>query len=105
MANYIKAIMTIETTDPEEIERLLDHHIDYLIDMDENPDIQSIAGVISYDIESKHDKDKLRMLSSVVSDILETDPSDKDLNYDDDYIELYSRLRSLKESLEKTGLM
>lgn len=103
MANYIRAIMTIETTDPEEIERLLNHHIDYLIDMDDNQDIESISDVITYDIESKSNKDKLKILAAIISDVLETKPADDELN-DKSTKDLYANIHNLKESLENVNL-
>lgn len=103
MANYIRAIMTIETTDPEEIERLLNYHIDYLIDMDDNQDIESISDVITYDIESKSNKDKLKILAAIISDVLETKPADDELN-DKSTKDLYANIHNLKESLENVNL-
>ena len=42
----VKVQMYIETNDVAQLKRLLEHHIDYIIDMDTNADIiTSIAGV------------------------------------------------------------
>ena len=105
MAKFIKSIMTIETENEEELQSLLGHHIDYLIDMDANRDIiNSICGVISYDIDDKNDIKKLRILSQVIFDILKTKPSNAELDYDEDAIELYSNIQKLKENLENMGI-
>ena len=101
--SYIRTTMTIETTNKEELQRILDHHIDYLIDMEVNSDIQSVEGVVSYDVDSTYDAPKLKMLASIVSDILYKNPSDDDLDNDDDAIELYNNIQKLAESLENMG--
>lgn len=106
MADLIKTMLSITTEDSEELHRILDHHVDYLIDMDANSDIvTSIGNVISYNVDDKHDKHKLQMLAQIVDDILETEPSDEDLDNDDTAIEMYANIKNLKESLKKYGLL
>lgn len=102
----IRTQMSIESNDPDELRRILDHHIEYLVDMDNNKNIvTSISNVQSYDTEDKNNVSKLSMLSEILSDILITEPSDDDLNNDDDLIDLYAELHNLKTSLENVGLL
>lgn len=102
----IRTQMSIESNDPDELRRILDHHIEYLVDMDNNKSIvTSISNVQSYDTEDKNDVSKLSMLSEILSDILITEPSDDDLNDDDNLIDLYAELHNLKTSLENVGLL
>ena len=107
MANIVKAQMNIETNDVDELRRILDHHIDYIINMDDCSDIiSSIANVQSYDITDKRDATKLSMLASLLEDILgENEPSDEDLDIDDNAIELYDNLYNIKTSLQAMGIM
>lgn len=106
MANQIvKAFMTIETGNPEELQRMLDHHMEYLIDFDEHYDtVKSISNVMSYDAAERHDRTKLQILSAVINDILSDEPSDADLDHDDDAISLYGGIHNLKESLARMGM-
>ena len=98
--------MSIESNNPDELRHILDHHIEYLVDMDANKEIvTSIANVQAYDLDDKNNDSKLSMLSEILSDILITEPSDDDLNNDDDLIDLYAELHNLKTSLENVGLL
>lgn len=101
----LRAQMCFVTTKPEELERILDHHMEYLIDMDDNRDlIQTVHSVKSYDVKSKHDVPKLQMLAALLSDIIgETEPTDEELDDDDDAIALYDELHNLKEALKNCG--
>lgn len=102
----IRTQMSIESNDPDELRRILDHHIEYLVDMDANKEIvTSIANVQAYDIDGKNNDSKLSMLSTILSDILITEPSDDDLNDDDNLIDLYAELHNLKITLENVGLL
>lgn len=102
----IRTQMSIESNDPDELRRILDHHIEYLVDMDANKEIvTSIANVQAYDTEDKNNVSKLSMLGEILSDILITEPSDDDLNDDNDLIDLYAELHNLKTSLENVGLL
>lgn len=103
--SLIKAYMSIETDSKnvEELRRILDHHVDYLIDMDNNPDIESIADVISYDSDSKYDRGKLQMLSAIIEDILDSNPSASDYDDEDEASELYHAIRKLASALDTMG--
>lgn len=102
----IRTQMSIESNDPDELRRILDHHIEYLVDMDTNRDIvTSIANVQAYNLDDKNNDSKLSMLSEILSDILITEPSDDDLNDDGNLIDLYAELHNLKISLENVGLL
>lgn len=71
----VKAIMTLDTSNVDELRRILDHHIDYLIDMDDNRDIiENVSGVLSYEVSAEHDNisNKLKVLASVLADCLHT---------------------------------
>lgn len=97
--------MSIKTGNPEELRRMLENQIEYLIDFDEHYDtVKSVSGVISYDTADRYDKSKLRILSSVINDILSEEPSDAELDYDDDAVSLYGSIRSLKDSLARTDI-
>ena len=101
----ITAMMSFETTQPEELQRCLDHHMEYLIDFDENADIiNSVEGVISYDINNKYDKNKLQMIANILADIFANEPSDEELDNDDNKIALYDELHNLKEALADNGI-
>ena len=101
----LRAQMCFVTTKPEELGRILDHHMEYLIDMDDSRDlIKTIHSVKSYDVKSKHDVPKLQMLAALLSDIIgETEPTDEELDDDDDAIALYDELHNLKEALKNCG--
>lgn len=103
----IRATICFETKNPEELKRILDHHMEYLIDFNENKDlISSVHGVESYDVNSKCDKNKLQMIARVLEDVLgENEPSDEDLDNDNDKIAVYEELHNLKEALKNIGLM
>lgn len=103
--SIVKAIMSMETRNPEELRRMLDHHMEYLIDFDEHYDtITSVADVMSYEVEGEDAETKLEILSSIVNDILATEPSDDNLDNDEDKIDVYAEIHNLKESLTKIGI-
>lgn len=105
MPDIVKVFMNIESPDPIELRRILDHHADYIIDCDDNADvITSISGVETYADKDKDDRTKLRILASIIDDIIgENKPSHEDLNYDDDAIQVYDDIKNLQESLEAMG--
>ena len=43
------------------------------------------------------------LLDKMLGDECEKMPTDEELNYDDDWIDMYACLRSLKESIENCG--
>lgn len=52
--SYVRVTMALETTNSEELRRIIDNHIDYLLDLEVNTDIQSVEDVISYDVGSNY---------------------------------------------------
>ena len=106
MSACIRAMMTIESDDTEELTRILDHHVDYLIDVDDNRDIvKSISGVMSYDPSSEYDTAKICMLSQIVDDILGSGvPTDEELDFDNDKIAFYSTMQTLRNNLYSLGI-
>lgn len=103
--SLIKAFMAIET-DTENVEELrctLRHHVDYLIDMNNNPDIKSVANVISYNTDSKYDRGKLQMLSAIIEDILDSNPSASDYDDDEEASALYHAIHKLASALDAMG--
>ena len=103
--SLIKTFMSIET-DAENVEKLrhiLSQHVDYLIDMNNNPDIKSVANVISYNVNSKYDRGKLQMLSAIIEDILGSSPSASDYDDDDEASALYHAIHKLASALDAMG--
>ena len=50
------------------------------------------------------DREKLNELKTLVDQLIgENEPSDEDLDFDDDAIQMYADLHSLKESMERGG--
>ena len=49
------------------------------------------------------DRDKLRIIKTLLDEILMTEPSDEELDYDDAAIDMYADLHNLKESMEQLG--
>lgn len=51
------------------------------------------------------DWEKLSMVKALIDELLgDNEPSDEDLDYDDDAIEMYAELHNLKEAMERIGL-
>lgn len=101
MDKTVKVQMCIESPNPDELRRIIDHHMDYLIDMDDSRDIiTSVHSAMSYIVGTKHDAPRLRMLSSILEDI--TDVSIDEMT-DDDEIELYQAIENLKTALDRIG--
>lgn len=111
----LRVIMNIAcpTKQVEELQRILDHHMEYLIDFDENKDlITSVSNVCSYDIDTeKQNLQKLQIISILIDDILATEPSilvddilatepdDEALENNQSMIDLYAKIHNLKETL------
>lgn len=50
------------------------------------------------------DNQKLSQIAALIDNLIgDNEPSDEDLNYDDDAIQVYADLHNLKESLRKLG--
>lgn len=80
----------------------LDHHIDYIVDMDTNGDrIDTIYGVRSYVPGNPgHNDIKLEILKGLVRDVLVTEPDDEDLDGSPELLEVYAELHNLKTALD-----
>lgn len=51
------------------------------------------------------DLEKLRKIKELVDELIgENEPTDEELDYDDDAINMYAALHNLKESMECMGL-
>ena len=51
------------------------------------------------------DWEKLMKIKELIDELLgENEPTDEDLDYDDDAIDVYDELHNLKESMERIGL-
>lgn len=50
------------------------------------------------------DREGLNKIAEILAHLLENEPSDEELNYDDDIIEVYAELHNLKEALENIGI-
>lgn len=49
------------------------------------------------------DREKLLTLKDLLTDLLMNEPSDEDLDYDDDAIAIYEELHNLKDAMENYG--
>lgn len=102
----VRAFMTFDAVNEDELKRCLNHHIEHLIDFDDVSDVlSSVHGVTYYNPDDKHDGSKLTILAELLSDILQTEPSDEELDNDDKAIELYDELHNLKIAMENMGLL
>ena len=94
----------IDTTRPDDVIKTVEVYMNYLVSVDRDNMMTNAHSCEAYDINSKHDKPKLRMLANILSDILgETEPTDDELDGDDDAIALYDELHNLKEALQNCG--
>lgn len=85
----------------EKLRRYLDHHIEYLVDLDNNMDvIKSIYNVKAYTDKKNDDSIKLMLLRSLIDDVLKTEPSDEELENKDDVLELYEEIHNLKQTFD-----
>lgn len=50
------------------------------------------------------DERKLSAIKSLINSILANEPTDEELNYDDNAIQMYTDLHSLKESMDNCGI-
>lgn len=51
------------------------------------------------------DWDNLKKIKELIDELIgENEPTDEELDYDDDAIEVYAELHNLKEALENIGL-
>lgn len=85
-----------------DLRRDLDHHVDYIIDMDSNRSrINTVYGVLSY-VPGKPDHNgiKLSILADLVRDILMTEPDDDSLQDSPELLEVYAELHNLKTALD-----
>lgn len=68
--------------------------------------ISKPSNAIEYDPDDTCHKNKIRVLAEIIKDLTnDTEPDDEELDYDDDYIELYDNIHNLKQSLETLGLI
>lgn len=101
----IHASMDIEcpSENEEKLKRFLDHHIEYLVDFDSNQDvIKSISNVTAYNDSKSDNVEKLQILTALVQDILNTEPSDEELEKSDntdELLDIYAEIHNLKEAL------
>lgn len=103
----VRVVMEITTKDTAELQRMLDHHMEYLMDFENNRDVvESVSGVISYDKElGKDNLLKMQALCRIVEDVLETKPSNEELeNKCLSMRELYIRLHELNECLKNISI-
>ena len=50
------------------------------------------------------DREKLSQVKKLVDELIgENEPTDEELDYDDDAIEMYAELHNLKEAMERMG--
>ena len=49
------------------------------------------------------DREKLLTLKNLLTDLLMNEPSDENLDYDDDAIAIYEELHNLKDAMENYG--
>jgi hypothetical protein len=60
----------------------------------------------SYDDNEKCDRNKIACIASIINDVLDkSEPSDEELDYDDDAIALYDELHNTKQALEQCGYL
>ena len=51
------------------------------------------------------DWEKLKALKAILDDLIgDGEPTDEELDYDDDAIEVYAEMHNLKEAMENMGL-
>lgn len=102
----VRITALLETDSPDKLRSVLNHHIDYLVDFDNNRDILTSArNVKSYCTDDRQDTAKLAMLADILGDILKDGmPSEKDLDNDWDIIEMYAAMESLKNAMADCGI-
>ena len=98
------AYMRFETSDEEELKRIIDHHMEYLIDFDDSDLIKSVYNTSSY-TENEH-TNKLKVLRKVINDIRANEPDDDDLDSIQNGHELtnvYAEIANLDQALKNAG--
>ena len=97
--------MRLEAIDVEEMKRIVDHHLEYIIDFDNSTDlIKSVSGAKSY-TDDEHDE-KLRVLRQVIDDIRLNEPDDDDLDTiqeGHELTDLYTEIANLDQALKDAG--
>ena len=97
--------MRFEAIDVEEMKRIVDHHLEYIIDFDNSTDlIKSVSGAKSY-TDDEHDE-KLRVLRQVIDDIRLNEPDDDDLDTiqeGHELTDLYAEIANLDQALKDAG--
>ena len=98
MKGKVKALVALTTEELAEFQKRLDK--------DAGSSIAGGSRIIStYDTEDRNDRGRLMTVTEVIRDMLKNEPSDEELDYDDDKIKLYEDLHNLKEDLEDFGMM
>ena len=97
--------MRLAVIDEEEMKRIVDHHLEYIIDFDNNADLfESVSGAKSY-TDDEHDE-KLRVLRQVINDIRCNEPDDDALDAVQERHELtdvYTEIANLDQLLKDAG--
>ena len=95
----VVAVMNIDCPSKlvPELRAMLGHHVDYLIDMEENKDlVKQVHGVRSFVAgDTRHEATKLSMLEEIVDDILQSRPETADPRKD----RLYKAIQDVKTKL------
>ena len=98
MKGNVKALVALTAEELAEFQKRLDK--------DTGSSIAGGCRIMSYyDAEDKNDRGKILTVTEVIRDMLKNEPSDEELDYDDDKIKLYEDLHNLKEDLENLGMM
>lgn len=104
----LRVTMNIEcpAENEEKLRRFLDHHIEYLVDLDNNQDvIKSISNVTCHNISNPADNgQKLQTAAIIIDDILETEASDDEIGDNEELMDLYAEIHNLHEALRNTNL-
>lgn len=96
----LQVLLTMESENPEELKRILDHHMEYLMDFENNKDVvTSIHHVMSY--EETDIRKKLQVLRAVIQDCLTQEPDDDTLENDPSLLDVYDEIHNLKETLDQ----
>lgn len=100
MEKVVYVYMRMESAEHENLMRILNHHIDYLIDVEDDSLVCSIYGVESFVADEKEEKRKLWLLKNVIDDLLELEPSDEEIENDQELMDCYADMHNLRESLQ-----
>lgn len=104
MKETYRALLTLSTEKPyEELEKCLNHHLEYLIDFDNNDGLCTEATTDAFYNLNASDKNtqmrRLAMLSAILSDILSHEPSDEEIGDNEQLMNVYSEIHNLNSSL------